>query len=205
MKVVVQVKLSRPKLCDRLKWIKIDYNFIFYPTLYRSAQLKPLESRIAHLFHYPEKRKAVSYRKFLREKYQERRFKKTTKPSKTRWSFYKDVLEGILSQQGEVEAFLKQDGDFIRTRPGSFRLSDVASQTSLDYFSNHFVHMHFKFALSILKKNWCHERRSTRTVHAFTRRLVINKSFETVILRLSQSNEKWRFQRFRFYRLGKPR
>ena len=154
---------------------------------------------------FTEKRKAVTYRKFLREKYQERRFKKITKPSKTRWSFYKDVLEGILSQPGEVEAFLKQDGDFIRTRPGSFHLSDVSVRTSVDYFSNRFVLMHFKFALSTLKKNWCHERRSTRTVHAFTRGLDINKSFETVILRLSQSNEKWRFQRFRFYRLGKPR
>ena len=50
MKVAVQVKLGRQKLCDWLKWIKTNYKFIFYPTLYRNAQLKPLVSRIAHLF-----------------------------------------------------------------------------------------------------------------------------------------------------------
>ena len=51
LKVVVQVKLYRRKICDRLKWIKTNYKFIFNPTLYRNAQFIPLVSRNAHLFH----------------------------------------------------------------------------------------------------------------------------------------------------------
>ena len=40
---------------------------------------------------FTQKRRAVAYKKFLRDKHREKRLKKIPKPSQTRWSFYRDV------------------------------------------------------------------------------------------------------------------
>ena len=77
---------------------------------------------------FRSKRKAVVYKKWLRSADRDRRFKKIPKPSETRWSFYKVVLESLLSQVDKVDEFLKQDRDFLSFRRKLFPLSNQSHQ-----------------------------------------------------------------------------
>ena len=99
-----------------------------------------------------QKRKAVAYRKFLREKHSEKRLRKIPKPSETRWSFYRDVLESLLKQTDEVEEFLTNDGDFISMRGRLFDCAEVGVHGWSGFFSNDFILSHFLFAFVILEK-----------------------------------------------------
>ena len=101
---------------------------------------------------FTQKRKAVAYKRFLREKHSNKRLKKIPKPSETRWSFYRDVLESLLNQVEEVEEFLLQDEDFIPSRHSLFHFPGVTIQTPRSFFSNAFIHAHFSFAFDILKR-----------------------------------------------------
>ena len=56
--------------------------------------------------------KAVSYRKWLKQSDRDEKQRKIPKPSETKWSFYHDVLDALMSQIEPVEKFLPQDKDF---------------------------------------------------------------------------------------------
>ena len=103
---------------------------------------------------FTSKRKAVVYKKWLRTTRPDQRFKKITKPSETRWSFYKVVLETLLTQVDVVEEFLGQDSDFLSFRRKIFPPSTEAGQNQREFFSNRFIMSNFRFALFILEKLW---------------------------------------------------
>ena len=102
---------------------------------------------------FSTKRKAVGYKKWLNEKYPNTRFKKIPKPSETRWCFYRDVLDALLSQSDEVDAFLRQDEDFVSVGQTLWPQIELRSEHSpLCFLGNQFVHSHFLFARFILDK-----------------------------------------------------
>ena len=137
-----------------------DISMLTQSRLVSSSSVEPRYKRFQRCrqhqlpFHFcdwfTQKRKAVDYKKFLRENYTERRFKIIIKPSETRWSFYKDVLESVPSQTDAVEKFLEQDKDFISTRQ-RLPFPGALVQQPRGFFSNKFILSHFSFALSILK------------------------------------------------------
>ena len=104
---------------------------------------------------FTSKRKAVVYKKWLRATYPDQRVKKITKPSETRWSFYKVVLESLLAQVDKVEEFLKQDSDFLSFGRKVFALpNDNGHERQQEFFSKQFILCHFLFARFILDKVW---------------------------------------------------
>ena len=102
---------------------------------------------------FASKRKAVVYGQWLKETFPTIRFKKITKPSETRWTFYRDVLNSILSQVDQVDQFLMQDEDFVEFRPKLSIVGSVSDMgSSRELFANQFILSHFKFAQFILEK-----------------------------------------------------
>ena len=90
-------------------------------------------------------------RKRLSETRPENHFKKIPKPSETRWCFYKDVLNALLTQSDEVDAFLIEDRDYIAFRRTTWNcLGEIRPGPSTRFLGNPFVHSHFRFALFIL-------------------------------------------------------
>ena len=57
------------------------------------------------------RRVAVLYRKFLKTSFPETRFRKIPTPSETRWLFYRDTIEVILSQFDMIVLFTNQNGE----------------------------------------------------------------------------------------------
>ena len=102
-----------------------------------------------------QKRKAVAYKRFVREKYSDLRLKKIPKPSMTRWSFYKDVVSSLLTQVEQVEEFVMGDRDFISERTRLFSFHGGGTLSSQGFFTNHFIHCHFQFANTLLEKINC--------------------------------------------------
>ena len=100
---------------------------------------------------FTQKRKAVLYKKFLREKHHEERFKKIPKPSETRWFFYRDVLASLLDQTDEIEEYLIRDGDFIEERGRLFYFTCTGVPYSGNFLADSFIHAHFVFARDILE------------------------------------------------------
>ena len=99
---------------------------------------------------FSSKRKTVAYRKWLKQSFPNSRFKKVPKPSETRWAFYRDVLDSLLTQTVQIEDFLRQDSEFQSFR---WKLHPLCEDNSGDrtlFFSNTFVVQHFKFSLKIL-------------------------------------------------------
>ena len=100
---------------------------------------------------FATKRKAVVYRKWLKQKHSDDSLPKIPTPSETRWSFYKDVIQAVLVQTGQIEEFLANDSEI-----GSFRNKFGQSQTLMvttaAFFQNDFILAHFLFARFVLRK-----------------------------------------------------
>ena len=58
------------------------------------------------------RRVAVSYRKFLKARFPDTRFRKIPSPSQTRWLFYRDVINVILAQFQQIVLFASQNDEF---------------------------------------------------------------------------------------------
>ena len=98
------------------------------------------------------RRKAVEYKKWLCQAHKNNRNRKIPKPSETRWCFYQDVLDALLSPETEFEEFLWQDKELVLfTRSLNF-LEERRESAQPSFPNNPFVDSHFRFALFILEK-----------------------------------------------------
>ena len=83
---------------------------------------------------FTTKRRAICYKKWLKEKSDDK-FRKIPKPSETRWSFYRDVLDVLLSQIDKVEKFIPKDRDLVSFMTSAWQrivpISDDGSLFSL--------------------------------------------------------------------------
>ena len=114
---------------------------------------------------FSSKRKAVACKKWLSETRPDNHFKKIHKPSETMWCFYKDVLNALLTQPDEVDAFLIEDQDFIAFRRTTWNcLGEIRPGLTARFLGNPFVHSLFRFALFILEKKQ-RQFQTTRTIH----------------------------------------
>ena len=97
---------------------------------------------------FATKRKAVCYKKWLKETHANDQLRKIPKPSETRWSFYEDVLDVLLSQIKHVNEFLCANKEFVRFK----QIGQVRRmfQTSLNRSSrtNSFMHISVSLILS---------------------------------------------------------
>lgn len=66
------------------------------------------------------RRVAVSYRKFLKTRFPDMRFRKIPTPSETRWLFYRDAINAILSQFDQIDIFASQNDEYP-----PFKLSQI--------------------------------------------------------------------------------
>ena len=100
---------------------------------------------------FTTKRKAVVYKKWLKQNHPDDFFPKIPTPSETRWSFYKDVVHAVLAQSEQIEDYLRTDHEFASfcDRHGVPSTREVASRP---FFKNIFIRAHFLFAKSLLKK-----------------------------------------------------
>ena len=79
-------------------------------------------------------------------------FQKKPTPSETRWSFYRDVLKSLLSQEKQIDQFLLQDAEFPSAIQKMKPLFDSVISPAPPSFSNEFVNGHFHFAYFLLDK-----------------------------------------------------
>ena len=92
-------------------------------------------------------------------------FKKIPKPSETRWTFYRDVLESLTTQVEQIELFLQEDDEFNTIKRKMSQLFDSAGTTTRPTLSNGFVKGHFTFALFLLEKNMRVEHSCKKNMH----------------------------------------
>ena len=62
---------------------------------------------------FANKRRQVSYKRFLTTNYPDEKVRAIPQPSDTRWMFYRDVVAAILSQVQLVESFVSREHEFI--------------------------------------------------------------------------------------------
>ena len=101
---------------------------------------------------FTAKRRAVCYKKWLREKSKDK-FRKIPKPSETRWSFYRDVLDVLLSQIDYVEKFIPKDRDLVSFMTSAWHQMVTASDDGSPlFFHDNFILSHFRFAFFVLDR-----------------------------------------------------
>ena len=100
---------------------------------------------------FTARRRVVSYKKWLQRAYPNDCFRTIPKPSQTRWSFYYEALEVLLSQIEQVERFLRKDRDFAQFKTANWPCENGISDVSQAFFGEQFVLAHFQFALFVLE------------------------------------------------------
>ena len=101
---------------------------------------------------FTTKRKAVGYKKWLKETHPNDQLRKIPKPSETRWSFYKDTLEVLISQLGQVDEFLCTDKDFDKLKTTIWPCETAVPIGSGSFFQDKLVLAHFRFAFFVLER-----------------------------------------------------
>ena len=101
---------------------------------------------------FTTKRKAVVYKKWLKQSGQKESFGKIPKPSETRWSFYDDVLGVLLDQIEQVDKFLCDDKDFREMKISLWPYEIITSDIPRKFFEDKFVIAHFRFARFVLDR-----------------------------------------------------
>ena len=102
---------------------------------------------------FSTKRKATSHRRWLCQALPDNTFKKITKPSETRWCFYREVLRALLAQRKAIDMFLSQDEDFLPFRAKLWERDETTCTYSDGVFlKNRFIRSHFRFALFVLER-----------------------------------------------------
>ena len=81
------------------------------------------------------------------------KFRKIPKPSETRWSFYRDVLDVLLSQIDKVENFIPKDRDLVSFMTSAWqRIVPISDDGSPLFFHDNFILSHFRFAFFVLDR-----------------------------------------------------
>ena len=101
---------------------------------------------------FSTKRRQVSYKKFLAEKFPNERLGVIPQPSETRWLFYRDVVRAIMTQTRFIELFVSEEADFQQFLRGSKRdVEKYGGRVEKEFsFSNTLIRATFEFAQFIL-------------------------------------------------------
>ena len=101
---------------------------------------------------FSNKRRQVAYKLFLTVTKRKAEVKVVPQPSDTRWLFYRDVVQAILSQTESVEAFVLEDDDFPDFW-NSLRENELCGSSVPEEFSfdDRIIKATFGFALEMLE------------------------------------------------------
>ena len=114
--------------------------------------LKPANVVLAFADWFTNKRRQVSYKRFLATNTPHENLRAIPQPSETRWLFYRDVLSAILSQKRSVEQFVLREAEFrqfwVRIRSDAERYGPCVTR---DFsFSNNLIGATFSFTWFVL-------------------------------------------------------
>ena len=99
------------------------------------------------------KRRQINNKRFLALKFPDMKFQVVPQPSDTRWHFFKDVIAVILSQQEQIDEFVKTDPEF-RAFWNASRCTDqqlLAVQDGDLFFRSGVINTRFQFVHVVIE------------------------------------------------------